>query len=62
MGLFAEATVAIDGSKFKAANNRDRNFTSAKLKRRMQEIEYISRVKRYLPARMQTSVPWWQKP
>lgn len=31
--------VAIDGSKFKAVNNRDRNFTAAKLQRRMQEIE-----------------------
>ena len=46
LGLFAEAVVAIDGSKFKAVNNRDRNFTSAKLERRMQEIE--SSVERYL--------------
>jgi len=30
-GLFTEALVTIDGSKFKAVNNRDRNFTSAKL-------------------------------
>ena len=46
LGLFTEALVAIDGSKFKAVNNRDRNFTSAKLKRRMQEIE--SSINRYL--------------
>lgn len=46
LGLFAEAVVAIDGSKFKAVNNRDRNFTSAKLQRRMQEIE--SSIERYL--------------
>ena len=39
LGLFGENLVAIDGSKFKAVNNRDRNFTSAKLKRRMEEIE-----------------------
>ncbi len=39
LGLFSEALVAIDGSKFKAVNNRDRNFTSAKLQRRMEEIE-----------------------
>jgi transposase len=39
LGLFSENLVAIDGSKFKAVNNRDRNFTSAKLKRRMEEIE-----------------------
>src|SRR5450759_1806102 len=48
LGLFAEALVAIDGSKFKAVNNRDRNFTSAKLKRRMEEIE--SSINRYLAA------------
>jgi transposase len=29
LGLFGENLVAIGGSKFKAANNRDRNFTSA---------------------------------
>ena len=40
LGLFSEALVAIDGSKFKAVNNRDRNFTSAKLQRRMEEIEF----------------------
>ena len=38
-GFFSEALVAIDGSKFKAVNNRDRNFTQAKLQRRMAEIE-----------------------
>jgi transposase len=46
LGLFSDALVAIDGSKFKAVNNRDRNFTSAKLKRRMEEIE--SSINRYL--------------
>jgi len=46
LGLFSEAVVAIDGSKFKAVNNRDRNFTSAKLQRRMEEIE--SSIHRYL--------------
>ncbi len=48
LGLFSEALVAIDGSKFKAVNNRDRNFTSAKLERRMKEIE--SSINRYLAA------------
>lgn len=48
LGLFVENLVAIDGSKFKAVNNRDRNFTSAKLKRRMEEIE--SSINRYLTA------------
>ena len=35
LGLFAEACVAIDGSKLKAVNNRGRNFTRAKMARRM---------------------------
>lgn len=46
MGLLAGASVAIDGSKFKAVNNRDRNFTKAKLERRRQQIE--ESVARYL--------------
>jgi transposase len=46
LGLFSEALVAIDGSKFKAVNNRDKNFTRAKLKRRMQAIEQS--IQRYL--------------
>src|ERR1700757_3782412 len=46
MGLFAEASVAIDGSKFKAVNNRDRNFTQAKMERRLAQIE--ESVARYL--------------
>ncbi len=46
LGLLAEASVAIDGSKFKAVNNRDRNFTAAKMKRRREQIE--ESVARYL--------------
>jgi transposase len=46
MGLFAGASVAIDGSKFKAVNNRDKNFTRAKMQRRMAQIE--ESVARYL--------------
>src|SRR5450756_821807 len=48
LGLFSEALVAIDGAKFKAVNNRDRNFTSTKLQRRMEETE--SSIQRYLTA------------
>lgn len=48
VGLFSEAHIAIDGSKFKAVKNPDRNFTSAKLQRRMEEIE--SSTNRYLSA------------
>jgi transposase len=44
--LFADAFVAIDGSKFKAVNNRDRNFTKAKMKRRLQQID--ESIARYL--------------
>lgn len=39
LDLFAEALVAIDGSKFKAVNNRDRNFPKAKMQRRLQQID-----------------------
>ena len=46
MGLLTQASVAIDGSKFKAVNNRDRNFTRAKMERRMAQIE--ESVARYL--------------
>jgi transposase len=46
LGLFAEAVVAIDGSKFKAVNNRDKNFTRAKMERRLAQIE--ESVARYL--------------
>ena len=46
LDLFAEASVAIDGSKFKAVNNRDRNFTRAKMERRLAQIE--ESVARYL--------------
>jgi transposase len=46
MGLLSAASVAIDGSKFKAVNNRDRNFTRAKMERRRAQIE--ESVARYL--------------
>jgi hypothetical protein len=39
MGLLATASVAIDGSKFKAVNNRDRNFRRAKVERRRAQLE-----------------------
>ncbi len=39
MGLLATASVAIDGSKFKAVNSRDNNFTKGKLDRRLMQIE-----------------------
>jgi transposase len=39
LNLFSEAIVAIDGSKFKAVNNRDKNFTDTKLKKRMEQLE-----------------------
>ena len=46
MGLLTQPSVAIDGSKFKAVNNRDRNFTRAKMERRIAQIE--ESVARYL--------------
>src|SRR5450432_4142466 len=48
LNLFSEAVVAVDGSKFKAVNNRDRNFTSAKVQKRMEQIE--ASIARYLSA------------
>jgi transposase len=44
--LFVGASVVIDGSKFKAVNNRDKNFTRAKMERRLAQIE--ESVGRYL--------------
>src|SRR5215207_6165332 len=46
IGLLTQASVAIDGSKFKAVNNRDKNFTRAKMDRRLAQIE--ESVARYL--------------
>jgi transposase len=48
LALFGQAVAAIDGSKFKAVNNRDKNFTKAKLKKRMEQVE--ASIKRYLQA------------
>ena len=44
--LFSETSVAIDGSKFKAVNARDRNFTQAKMQRRLEQID--ESIARYL--------------
>jgi transposase len=46
--LFTQAIVAIDSSKFKAVNSRDRNFTPNKVDRRQQQIE--ESIRRYLEA------------
>jgi transposase len=46
IGLLTKASVAIDGSKFKAVNNRDRNFTRGKIDRRRAQLE--DSVARYL--------------
>ncbi len=47
--LFSQALVAIDGSKFKAVNTRDKNFTMGKIDKRQQQIE--ESIQRYLSAR-----------
>jgi transposase len=44
--LLSAKLVAIDGSKFKAVNNRDKNFTRAKMKRRLEKVE--ADIDRYL--------------
>src|SRR6202521_804587 len=46
LDLLGDASVAIDGSKFKAVNNRDKNFTEAKMKRRLEQID--ESIARYL--------------
>src|SRR5579871_3896084 len=46
LGLLSKPSVAIDGSKFKAVNNRDKNFTVAKVERRRKQLE--ESVARYL--------------
>jgi transposase len=52
LDLLSEASVAIDGSKFKAVNARDKNFTAAKMKRRLERIE--ESIARYL-AQLETA-------
>lgn len=46
--LFTQAVIAIDGSKFKAVNNRDKNFTPHKLEQRMKQID--DSIERYMNA------------
>jgi hypothetical protein len=46
--LLSQGVVAVDGSKFKAVNNRDRNFTPHKLAKRMQQVEQS--IARYMDA------------
>jgi transposase len=48
LGLFSKALVAIDGSKFKAVNSRDNNFTVNKVAKRIEQAEV--HVARYLAA------------
>jgi hypothetical protein len=57
MGLLVNASVAIDGSKFKAVNNRDRNFSRVKVERRRAQLEQS--VARYLS---QLDTADWQDP
>ena len=46
--LLASSSVAVDGSKFKAVNNRDRNFTPHKLEQRERQVQ--ESIERYLGA------------
>jgi transposase len=48
LNLFTRAVVALDGSKFKAVNNRDKNFTIAKVAKRIEQVE--ASIARYLAA------------
>lgn len=48
LDLFSDAVVAIDGSKFKAVNSRDKNYSQSVIQRRMEQVE--ASVPRYLAA------------
>src|SRR5271165_444955 len=48
LNLFTRSVVAVDGSKFKAINTRDKNFTVAKVAKRLEQVE--ASVARYLSA------------
>jgi hypothetical protein len=48
LDLLTHAVVAIDGSKFKAVNNRDKNYTMTKVKKRMEQVD--ASIDRYLAA------------
>jgi transposase len=48
LNLFTRAVIAIDGSKFKAVNNRDKNFTAAKVAKRLEQVD--ANIVRYLAA------------
>ena len=44
----SEAVIAIDGSRFKAVNTRDKNYTHGAIRRRMEQVE--ASIARYLSA------------
>lgn len=46
IGLIAGGTVAVDGSRFKAVNTRDKNFTPGAIRRRMEQVD--ASIERYL--------------
>ena len=48
LDLLTHAVIAIDGSKFKAVNNRDKNYTVTKVKKRMEQVD--ASIARYLAA------------
>src|SRR5437870_6603142 len=48
LDLFSQTVIAIDGSRFKAVNTRDKNYTHGAIERRMQQVE--ASIARYLSA------------
>jgi transposase len=48
LGLYGRELVGIDGSKFRAVNGKDRNYSEEKLKRRLQWLE--EKIEKYLRA------------
>src|SRR6202140_2645718 len=62
IGLLAKASVAIDGSKFKAVNSRDNNFTKGKIQRRQKQIEEsVARYMSQLDTADRRTAAGWRK-
>jgi transposase len=51
LDLFRETVIAIDGSRFKAVNTRDKNYTHGAIERRMEQVEASTRPGHREPAK-----------
>lgn len=61
IGLFTQAVAAVDGSKYRAVNTRDKNFTPVKLKKRIEQVaDHIAGYLRHRSRFQAFSAPAWQ--